>query len=263
MMVGNMLSLGPSVSYQVICSMGTQSQSDDFICGKPIPNPVFIVLILISFSFGGFMYRILQRGFGCSAKCLAPLCVLWIIGCDLHEHWVRGDVYDKWTAVWLAPVFGLQDAMTVRNGFGALPWCTTNNVVTIAFGSADILLGGAPDDEKSKVRSSAIMFSSMVIGSISGAAFCSYTHAVGIGLMVIAVPFGCLLWVNEIWFGNVSTTKQLELAQPLTDTGHAELHSKMRASPTPRLSLRRLSTMSMQSMRIETPAVEPDLHLSG
>merc|ERR1712217_197837 len=100
---------------------------------------------------------------------------------DILEVWISpGDsIPNHWNALRLAPVFGMQDAMTIKNGFGSLPWCTTNNVVTLAFGSTDLLLGGATEEETRAMRSSALMLSFMILGTVSGAAFNYCTRGLG------------------------------------------------------------------------------------
>lgn len=166
MMVGNMLKIGNTVPAYLV---GLDDQSMSWL-----PDPVFYIMLIVFFMFGVSLYRILERGFGWSAKHFAPAVVLWITLHDVLEDFSgvgKTMAPNRFNVLRLAPVFGLQDALCVKNGFGSLPWCTTNNVVTIAFAASDVVLGGATSEEKAKLVSSLVMMVSMISGAILGSCF--------------------------------------------------------------------------------------------
>lgn len=206
MMVGNMLNLGNCVPKSL---GGLDHQSIPWL-----PDPVFYIMLIVSFMLGVSLYRILERGFGWSAKHFAPAVVLWITVHDVLEAFSGiGETMapNRLNVLRLAPVFGLQDALCVKNGFGSLPWCTTNNVVTIAFAASDVFLGGATSEEKAKLVSSLVLMVSMISGAILGSCFdaCVYfmedIFKVRSGLedydIAVIAPFlGYLFWLTDYIF---------------------------------------------------------------
>lgn len=217
MMVGNMLTFGNSA-----VQFWLSGVDDPAI--PWLPDPLFYVLLLLAFIFGVGLYRVLERRFGWTACHFAPAVVVWITLHDLLEVYMgpADAPPNRWNVLRLAPVFGIQDAMTVRNGFGSLPWCTTNNVVTIGFASADIFLGGATAEEWAKLVTSATMMTAMLLGAVSGAAFDAGMDldlegwpgkVADYDIAVVAPVLGLLFYLNERCFGKPPS----QIAAPLLD----------------------------------------------
>lgn len=254
MMVGNMLNLGNSVP-KYVGGLDVQSSPG-------LPEPVFNVLLIVCFMFGVSLYRVLERGFGWSAKHFAPAVVLWITVHDVLEDFSgigKTMPPNRLNVLRLAPVFGLQDALCVKNGFGSLPWCTTNNVVTIAFATSDVILGGAPSEEKAKLVSSVVMMVAMISGAILGSCFDEAVRLVddmfqvSSGLedydIAVVAPFlGYLFWLTDRMFA--------QPPKPERPACEALLPSKIDASSPARRSVRRAFTMSVHE-------VESTLRLAG
>jgi len=214
MMVGNMLTFGHvAVSFFIAEEGETASH---------LPNPLFYVFLVVLFMMGVSSYRILERWRGWSGKHFAPLVVAWIVVHDLLEGSAYEFLTSGWTVLRLAPVFGMQDAMTVRNGFGSLPWCTTNNVVTMAFASTDLIMGrfSMPIEEWRKLVTSCIMFAAMILGTVGGAAYNALApdELHEMEMAVIAPWFGLLFLLND-WVFPPATDVTARLSEGLLLTG--------------------------------------------
>eukprot|EP00929_Paragymnodinium_shiwhaense_P104847 TRINITY_DN69607_c0_g1_i1.p1 TRINITY_DN69607_c0_g1~~TRINITY_DN69607_c0_g1_i1.p1 ORF type:complete len:212 (+),score=21.13 TRINITY_DN69607_c0_g1_i1:93-728(+) len=210
--------------------------------------------------FGVFLYRVLTRALGFSSTAIAILVVVMVVAHDLleAEFGVKNETPLRWNVVRLAPVFGMQDAMTVKHGFGSLPWCTTNNVVTIAFAFADIILGGSTAEERHKMLTSFVMMGSMITGAIVGSYFDSYfkgrqivpgAHDVyaDYGIAVISPLLGLLMWMNGRFFAKPARTT----------TPHVPL---LQAESKP--PLEKQGSLLQRTFSHMQP-VETTLHLSG
>merc|ERR1740121_958943 len=221
MMVGNLLTFGHSA-----VDFWLTRRDDPTIVW--LPDPLLYVFLVLNFMLGVSLYRVLERKRGWSGKHFAPLVVVWVTLHDLLEsRWpLSSDPTspNRWNVLRLAPVFGLQDAMTVRNGFGSLPWCTTNNVVTMAFASTDLVMGGCsvPAEEWRKLVTSCIIFGFMVLGTVAGSAFdalcgdeCRFDD---LDIAVVAPLLGLLFLVND-WVFPPATQTAEKLREGLLLTG--------------------------------------------
>eukprot|EP00929_Paragymnodinium_shiwhaense_P098387 TRINITY_DN59860_c0_g1_i1.p1 TRINITY_DN59860_c0_g1~~TRINITY_DN59860_c0_g1_i1.p1 ORF type:complete len:360 (-),score=33.90 TRINITY_DN59860_c0_g1_i1:120-1199(-) len=205
MMVGNMLMLGhKSATYHL------DGESDPSF---GMPAPLFYFLLILCFMSGVLLYRLLERALNVPAEHLA-----WVVMVSLVLHDILEVMFGfedskphRWNVMLLAPAFGMQDAACIKSGFGTVPWCTTNNLVTIAFGTADVIIGGATQEEKLKMLTSFVMMIAMTGGALLGACcewwaqrqhlFPGSVHDYGDYSIIVVAPFlGVLLYINARFF---------------------------------------------------------------
>merc|ERR1719433_186213 len=74
---------------------------------------------------------------------------------------------DKAIAVVLACLFGMSAHLTLKGGLGALPWCTTGNIVAICFHGVTVALDPNDDDGK-KLLSNILLWVSFASGVALG-----------------------------------------------------------------------------------------------
>eukprot|EP00928_Gymnodinium_smaydae_P089660 TRINITY_DN73586_c0_g1_i1.p1 TRINITY_DN73586_c0_g1~~TRINITY_DN73586_c0_g1_i1.p1 ORF type:complete len:474 (+),score=91.96 TRINITY_DN73586_c0_g1_i1:113-1423(+) len=167
MMVGNMLLLGSSMAERLTRRSHPEQE-------MRAAGPLFYMSILLAFVSGVTVYRMLEKKRGWSSRTVAPVVVLWIVAHEVIEYFIERTEYappSRWNALRLAPIFGAQDAVTVKGGLATLPWCTTGHVVTIGSTLADTLTGGASVEDRRKCAVALAMMASMILGAVAGMAF--------------------------------------------------------------------------------------------
>jgi len=172
MMVGNMLLLGNSLAVVLDGQFTRPSVTW-------IPDPLFYTALIVAFLVGVVIFRLLERWRGWTARTIAPAIALWIIFHDVLE-WSAVDQFkasNRWSVLPLAPVFGIQDAITLRQGgLATLPWCTTGHVVTIGVTMAEFSTGVVSAEQKRKCAFALAMMASMILGAIAGMTFDTITE---------------------------------------------------------------------------------------
>jgi len=205
MMVGNTLTMGDSIAN----SLYPDEDDDALLTAAWFQTPAFYVSLIASFMAGVFVHGYITKYRGWSGRHFAPLVVLWICAHDVWEGYNQNCTGqpDRWNALRLAPVFGIQNAISIKGGLAALPWCTTSNVVTIAYTLTELTHRKINADERRKFNISLCLLGGMMIGAISGATFdlwrLSYDEGCGpgaFGIMVMAPFLGALFWMHDLVF---------------------------------------------------------------
>mmetsp|Transcript_89729 Transcript_89729/g.168990 ORF Transcript_89729/g.168990 Transcript_89729/m.168990 type:complete len:294 (+) Transcript_89729:1-882(+) len=235
MMVGNTLTMGNSVGDFITNDADPKQWVDCYFFR--MPDPLLYVLLVIAFMLGVGFCRLLELKRGWSARHFAPLVVGWIIandalegalrigGCAESDSITNLGASHKLAALRLAPVFGIQDALSVKGGMAALPWCTTGNVVNIAYHTAEMMVGKRNDEQEKKWNTSVVMLSCMLAGAISGACFEVWRRRVNdgcnggdFGILVMAPFLGFLFWCHDILYKPKSFSDRKKPARGLSST---------------------------------------------
>mmetsp|Transcript_28819 Transcript_28819/g.52228 ORF Transcript_28819/g.52228 Transcript_28819/m.52228 type:complete len:183 (-) Transcript_28819:169-717(-) len=155
---------------------------------------------------GVFFFRVLDNRFDFQPRHFGLMVFFWVTGHDLVEASlvsIQGQP-NKWLALSLAPVFGIQDAIMTKGGFGFLPWCTTGNMVTVADVAVKQLLGTATEQEVKKWTESVVLLIFTISGAISGGVYASWHFSIwgagygDFGLILVAPVLGSLFWMHDI-----------------------------------------------------------------
>jgi len=172
MMVGNMLLLGNSLAVVLDGQFTRPSVTW-------IPDPLFYTTLIVVFLVGIVIFRLLEKWRGWTARTIAPAIAFWMIFHDVLE-WSDVDQFkapSRWNVLRIAPVFGIQDAITLRQGgLATLPWCTTGHVVTIGVTMAEFSTGVVSAEQKRKCAFALAMMASMILGAIAGMTFDTITE---------------------------------------------------------------------------------------
>lgn len=242
MMVGNTLTMGNSVGD----FFSANAEPDRWLVlyrsrsgstNLEIPDPLLYILLIFTFMAGVALCRLLELKRGWSARHFAPLVVFCMVFNDVFEalnrlyfHGCEADNSDrlfinspKLAALRLAPVFGIQDAICVKGGLAALPWCTTGNVVNLAYHTVDKLTGHSHADRTKHLNRSTVMLSCMSVGAISGACFEVWRRKSNdgcqggdYGIMVMAPVLGILFWCHDILYRPVTFRQRKKPAKGLS-----------------------------------------------
>eukprot|EP00931_Biecheleriopsis_adriatica_P075514 TRINITY_DN49361_c0_g1_i1.p1 TRINITY_DN49361_c0_g1~~TRINITY_DN49361_c0_g1_i1.p1 ORF type:complete len:292 (+),score=52.79 TRINITY_DN49361_c0_g1_i1:36-878(+) len=235
MMVGNQLALGNAAGAYFYDVSGKYVSA----------NPFFYSAMIVTFMAGVIFFRVFDHKHDFHPRNFAPLVLIVMIvhdvidGIQVHIHCQASS---QWLALPLAFVFGIQDAIMVKNEFASLPWCTTGNIVTVADGLVKRVLGTATDQERRKHFESLVLLSCTLTGAIAGGMYACWRLEMSggcegdYGMMLAAPVLGLLFWLHDMhtrpksFKGRLNHSRFSMLADKLLDVDGPEESESLRGS---------------------------------
>lgn len=244
MMVGNTILLMASLA----CNPENKGVKGRITqCPQTFEKSFFYGALIGSFCVGAIVAHILCWKCNWSSFAFAPIFICVVLSVEIADIWLELEIknFDVKPVI-LACVFGMSAHLTLKGGLGALPWCTTGNIVAICFHGTTLALDPNDDDAKK-------MFSNILlwVSFASGVAIGVKNWSEGYLLLCICLLAG-LLGIND----RVFMKQNIVLEAP---SGGQEDEDCVRETTTDQSSL---STQSGESAAEKYETVRPSFDMT-
>lgn len=164
MMVGNTILLMNSLT--CVEEHGVHSRFET--CPHKRERAFFYAELIGAFCVGAIIAHVLSRTCEWPPKLFAPIFVFVALLVEAFHKWVDiENEYPDAIAVVLACVFGMSAHLTLKGGLGALPWCTTGNIIAACFHGVTAALTPNEEDVK-KLLQNILLWVSFALGVWAG-----------------------------------------------------------------------------------------------
>jgi len=210
---------------------GFKGRSDK--CPQPPEKRVFFAALIGSFCVGAIIAHVLGRKREWSTLAFAPIFICVALLVEGAHMLIDSPESQQAVPIVLACIFGMSAHLTLKGGLGALPWCTTGNIISACFHGVTLAL--SPNDEDGKKMLSNILL------------WVSFSVGVGLGvrnyqegyLLLCTCLLGGLLCINDSVFMKRNT------AMGADSVGHQDAGAVQASSSE-------TSVSSMPSVRSQT-----------
>jgi len=136
-------------------------------CPRKHEDRFFFAALMCSFCVGAVIAHVLSRTCEWSSVAFAPVFIFIALLVEGFHKWIDSDESYDAVAVVLACVFGMSAHLTLKGGLGALPWCTTGNIIAVCFHGVTVALDPNEEDGK-KLLSNILLWVSFASGVALG-----------------------------------------------------------------------------------------------
>lgn len=206
MMTGNMFLFGASLVVDV------REKKEEI---HYIPTAAFYFLIVVFYFLGLIAFRFLEARLKTvgPATILAPIVTMVITLICVNDALGELDIPNRYDVAFLAPIFAMQNAVSVRQGLGVATTMATGHLHSLAHSCYDAAVSGSSKREEFEKHYNAVaVIIAIVSGSVFAAKVLVWTHSLGKEddlpvapgawlLMPIAPLMGALFIINDCVFG--------------------------------------------------------------
>eukprot|EP00405_Crypthecodinium_cohnii_P008278 CAMPEP_0206424552 /NCGR_PEP_ID=MMETSP0324_2-20121206/3293_1 /ASSEMBLY_ACC=CAM_ASM_000836 /TAXON_ID=2866 /ORGANISM="Crypthecodinium cohnii, Strain Seligo" /LENGTH=261 /DNA_ID=CAMNT_0053889223 /DNA_START=173 /DNA_END=958 /DNA_ORIENTATION=+ len=233
MMTGNFFQLGYTIVYPKI---DYDQDPSTKVPKNRLPDPDFYTAVIVSYFLGLLLYRWGEAKHPGKVGCIfGPLFALFVavfeyITIDISNEDSYVGEGDRWIVCFLAPVFAVQNMLTMRSGLKVPTAFLTGHLQHLGMFAYEVCFGSVTRDDCKKHSISVLIIVFVVFGAFAGAAW-DYFLGTTFALVPIA-PMMAILFILHDWVFHQQARAPLLSAdaEPGTEVEQASEETPARAS---------------------------------